>query len=76
MRETGSVALRTHERGRKQYLPSYSPDMNPIEKMWSKMKAILRKWKVRAIDMLPQAIAQALDTVSLDDCKGWFRLIP
>ncbi len=52
------------------YLPAYSPDMNPIEKMWSKMKALLRKWKVRAIDMLPQAIAQALDAVSLDDCKG------
>ena len=28
------------------YLPPYSPDLNPIEKMWSKMKALLRRWKV------------------------------
>ena len=45
-------------------LPSYSPDLNPIEKMWSKMKAFLRKQKVRAVD--------ALKTISVSDCIGWF----
>ena len=34
------------------YLPPYSPDLNPIEKMWSKMKALLRGWKVRSLDLL------------------------
>ncbi len=54
------------------YLPPYSPDMNPIEKMWSKMKAGLRKIKVRSSELLPQAIQTALDAVSAEDCSAWF----
>lgn len=54
------------------YLPPYSPDLNPIEKMWSKVKAILRGWKVRTLDALPDAIRSALDLVSLRDCQHWF----
>ena len=42
------------------YLPPYSPDLNPIEKMWSKMKAILRGWKIRSLHLLPDAIQKAL----------------
>ena len=42
------------------YLPPYSPDLNPIEKMWSKMKAILRCWKIRSLDLLPDAIQKSL----------------
>ena len=34
------------------YLPPYSPDFNPVEKMWSKMNAILRCWKIRSLDLL------------------------
>ena len=55
------------------YLPPYSPDFNPIEKMWSKMKAILRKLKIRSLDLLPQAIHDALSQVSQSDCLGWFK---
>ncbi|MCC8077166.1 MAG: transposase [Oscillospiraceae bacterium] len=55
------------------YLPPYSPDLNPIEKMWSKMKACLRKWKVRVRDALPAAVADALALVTQDDVMGWFR---
>ena len=54
------------------YLPPYSPDLNPIEKMWSKMKAILRKWRIRIKDQLVSAIQQALDLVTHSDCLGWF----
>ena len=54
------------------YLPPYSPDLNPIEKMWSKMKAILRKWRIRAEDMLILEIQHALDLVTPADCHGWF----
>lgn len=54
------------------YLPPYSPDLNPIEKMWSKVKAILRKWKVRSLDLLPNAIRAALACVSSLDCQHWF----
>ena len=54
------------------YLPPYSPDLNPIEKMWSKMKAILRCWKIRSLDLLPDAIQKALSCVSPRDCSHWY----
>jgi len=54
------------------YLPPYSPDFNPIELMWSKMKAALRKLKVRSEDLLDAAIVSALDTVSVSDISHWF----
>ena len=41
------------------YLPPYSPDRNPIEKLWSKVKAFLLKFKVRTLDTLPNAIQHA-----------------
>ena len=53
------------------YLPPYSPDLNPIEKMWSKMKSFLRKRKVRVAAELPEAVKAALETISTNDCKGW-----
>ena len=55
------------------YLPPYSPDLNPIEKLWSKVKAILRKLRVRSLDDLDAAISSAFSCVSEDDCAGWFR---
>ena len=54
-------------------LPPYSPDLNPIEKMWSKMKSILRKRKIRIASELPEAVKAALGSVSTNDCRGWFR---
>ena len=54
------------------YLPPYSPDLHPIEKMWPKMKAILRKWKIRCLEQLPDAIERALACVSHLDCLHWF----
>lgn len=55
------------------YLPPYSPDLNPIEKMWSKIKACLRKEKVRMISGLTDAVEKAFLTVTSSDCLGWFR---
>ena len=55
------------------YLPPYSPDLNPIEKMWSKLKAFLRKKKVRLAQDLPDAVRQAFDTITPQDCAGWFH---
>lgn len=52
------------------YLPPYSPDLNPIEKMWSKIKAYLRKPKVRIASELPGAIEKAFSTVCSSDCLG------
>ena len=55
------------------YLPAYSPDLNPIEKMWSKIKSILRTLKARTKDALIGAIAKALEMVTANDAKGWFE---
>jgi transposase len=54
-------------------LPPYSPDFNPIEPMWSKVKAFLRKAKARTEEALVQAIADALGTITRDDCVAWFK---
>ena len=54
------------------FLPAYSPDFNPIEKMWSKLKAYLRKAEARTREELEQAIAQALKTVTAQDARNWF----
>jgi transposase len=55
------------------YLPAYSPDLNPIEKMWSKVKQLIRGREARTYDALEQAIAQALDLVSASDATSWFK---
>jgi transposase len=55
------------------HLPPYSPDLNPIEKMWSKVKAFLKKIKARTKDALIEAIAMALEQVTTEDAHGWFK---
>jgi transposase len=55
------------------YLPPYSPDFNPIENMWSKVKQWLRSAAARSFDALCDAIAAALKAVTADDCRGFFR---
>jgi transposase len=55
------------------YLPPYSPDFNPIELMWSKVKAYLRAAKARSKEALWKAAARALDTVTSQDAAAWFR---
>jgi transposase len=54
------------------FLPAYSPDLNPIEKMWSKIKAILRTLEARTQEALEQAIAAALEAVTPQDARNWF----
>lgn len=54
------------------HLPPYSHDFNPIEQMWSKIKAYLRKAKARDPESLFAAIAEALDTVTAADAVNWF----
>jgi transposase len=54
------------------FLPPYSPDFNPMEKMWSKVKEFLRDAKSRTQEALLNAIADALETVTPQDAKGWF----
>ena len=55
------------------FLPAYSPDLNPIEKMWSKVKGSLRTAAARTLSELEAAIAQALQSVTAQDAQGWFQ---
>jgi transposase len=55
------------------YLPPYSPDLNPIEQAWSKLKTFLRQAAARTYDALAQAIGDGLQTLSPQDAQGWFK---
>jgi len=54
------------------FLPAYSPDLNPIEKMWSKLKALLRRAEARTVEDLTAAIGAALAQITDKDALGWF----
>jgi len=56
------------------YLPPYSPDLNPIEKAWAKLKQLLRDAKARTREALDQAIAELLPHITHDNAEAWFRL--
>ena len=55
------------------YLPPYSPDMNPIEPAWAKVKSELRRVCARTADALHRALGPALDSVTARDASGFFR---
>ena len=57
------------------YLPAYSPDLNPIELMWSKVKSFLKSWKIREIDLLKNYIRKAILKVNQLDIINWFNHI-
>ena len=54
------------------FLPAYSPDFNPIEMMWSKVKNLLRSAEARTVADLITAIGQALARITSKDALGWF----
>jgi transposase len=56
------------------YLPPYSPDLNPIEKAWSKIKQWLRSNGPRTTEALEHAIADAIASITAQDAQAWFRL--
>ena len=55
------------------FLPPYSPDMNPIERCWSKIKTALRAAKARTRNELDKALATAIQLVTKADIQGWFK---
>src|SRR5207237_2825359 len=54
------------------FLPSYSPDLSPIEEAFSKLKAALRRASARTREALEEAICQALELITAQDARGWF----
>jgi len=55
------------------YLPPYSPDLNPIEKLFSKLKTLLRKAAKRSVDALWNEIGQLLQRFSPEECTNYFQ---
>jgi transposase len=54
------------------YLPPYSPDLNPIEKFFSKLKALLRKAAKRSVETLWEEVGQLLNSISSTECANYF----
>lgn len=55
------------------YLPPYHPDLNPIEKLWSKIKTLLRSAKARTHEALETALSNAINRIYTSDAKAWFK---
>ena len=54
------------------FLPQYSPELNPIENMWSKLKSYLKKMKVKTLQELKTYLKKGLDLITQYDCEAWF----
>src|SRR5262245_38753003 len=73
-------ALPSHQPGRAgrlagvgvRLLPAYSPDCNPIEKAWSKVKEAVRRARPRTAETLSDALGVALRAITPEDIRGWF----
>ena len=59
--------------GRVLYLPPYSPDFNPIEKAFAKLKALLRKAEERTVEGLWRAIGRLVDLITPDEARNYFE---
>ena len=55
------------------YLPPYSPDLDPIEKCWAKIKQVLRSLKARTSEAREAAMTAALATISAENARAWFQ---
>jgi transposase len=72
--KTAAVRARLDHSGFRYHdLPSYSPDLNPIELAWSKVKTDLRRVAARTTDALHQALGPALDAITAQHASGCFR---
>lgn len=67
-----ALALITQAGAEVRFLPAYSPDLNPIEPMWSKVKTGLRTAEARTQASLLAAIAASLETITPQDARNWF----
>lgn len=55
------------------YLPPYSPDLNPIEQVFAKVKALLRQAAERTVDQLWQTLGKLLDEIQVEECRNYFK---
>lgn len=67
-----ALALITEAGAEVRFLPAYSPDLNPIELMWSKVKTSLRSAEARTPPNLQDAIASSLESITSQNARNWF----
>jgi transposase len=67
-----TLAMIRHRGADVLFVPAYSPDFNPIELVWSKVKNTLRSLEARTSESLLQAIGQALSQITAQDTLNWF----
>jgi transposase len=67
-----SLSLISQSGAQALFLPAYSPDLNPIEMMWSKVKTLLRSAEARTLPDLVEAIRSALGSITPQDAMNWF----
>ncbi|NJO85581.1 MAG: IS630 family transposase, partial [Synechococcaceae cyanobacterium RM1_1_27] len=58
---------------RVEYLPVYSPEFNPIEMVWAKLKSLVRKFRTKTAEALDRLIEMAIRLVSASELRNWFR---
>ena len=68
----GTLGLIQERGAQVRFLPAYSPDLNPIEMMWSKVKNSLRSAEARTQSALARAVAAALASITAQDARNWF----
>ena len=71
-KDGSTLSLLTEAGAEVRFLPAYSPDLNPIENMWSKVKTHLRSTAARTESDLLKAIGSALKTITRQDATNWF----
>lgn len=55
------------------FLPPYSPEFNPIEKTWAKLKALIRRMETLTREAFDEAVAHAMKAISAEDIRAWFQ---
>ena len=68
-----AIAMIEATGARTMFLPAYSPELNPIELMWSKVKNFIKKTVISNTEELYQALADALETITPDDAQNCFQ---
>ena len=56
-----------------EFLPPYSPDLNPIEKLWSKLKQNLRRMETATRDMFDKSIVDSINLIKISDLQAWIK---
>ena len=72
-KDTDSLKKIRRAKAKVVFLPPYSPEFNPIEKTWAKIKELIRRMNTLTREKFDEAVAHAMKAISIGDIRGWFR---